>query len=122
MAKVSGRNRYLRRGGGLPGGAGGGAAANPYARAQEMIAKAQADLAVRVVEGSAGGGAVRVSMSGDQKITGIKISPDVLDPDDVEILQDLILAAIADATDKASAMQTEQFASITGGLNIPGLS
>lgn len=126
MAKSSGRNRYLRRGGagggGLPGMArGGGAGANPLQAAQEMLARAQQELAESTVEGTAGGGAVRLSMTGDQKITGITIEPDVVDPDDVEMLQDLIMAAIADASEKASAMQAESFGAITGGLNLPGL-
>ena len=60
-------------------------------------------------------------MTGDQKITGIAIEPDVVDADDVEMLQDLIMAAIGDASEKASAMQAESFGAITGGLNLPGL-
>lgn len=129
MAKSSGRNRYLRRGGGggLPGmgaGMGGGGAAagaNPLAAAQEMLAKAQEELRQATVEGTAGGGAVRVSMSGEQKVTGITIQPDVVDPDDVEMLQDLIMAAISDASDRASELQSQSFGAITGGLNLPGL-
>lgn len=126
MAKSSGNNRYLRRGGsggGLPGRSsmGGGANANALAQAQEMLAKAQAELAATSIEGSSGGGAVRVAMSGEQKITGITLSPDVVDPDDVEMLQDLIMAAIADATEKASELQSESFGAITGGLGLPGL-
>ncbi len=102
---------------------GGGGNAQALAQAQEMLAKAQAELAATSIEGSAGGGAVRVAMSGEQKITGITISPDVIDPDDVEMLQDLIMAAIADATDKASDLQSQSFGAITGGLGLglPGL-
>lgn len=123
MAKSSGRNRYLRRGGGGAPGLGGAGAggANPLAAAQEMLAKAQQELATTNVEGTAGGGAVRVTMSGEQKVTGIRIQPDVVDPDDVEMLQDLIMAAIADAAEKASELQAKSFGAITGGLNIPGL-
>ena len=126
MAKSSGNNRYLRRGGsggGLPGrssmGAGGNQ--NALAQAQEMLAKAQAELAATNVEGTAGGGAVRVQMSGEQKITGITRSPDVVDPEDVEMLQDLIMAAITDASEKASDLQSQSFGAITGGLGLPGL-
>lgn len=86
-----------------------------------MLAKAQQELAATNVEGTAGGGAVRVTMSGEQKVTGIAIEPDVVDPDDVEMLQDLIMAAIADASEKASELQAKSFGAITGGLNIPGL-
>ena len=99
----------------------GGGNANALAQAQEMLAKAQAELAATSIEGSAGGGAVRVAMSGEQKITGITLSPDVVDPDDVEMLQDLIMAAIADATEKASDLQSQSFGAITGGLGLPGL-
>ena len=122
MAKSSGRNRYLRRGGAsLPGIGGGGGAANPLASAQAMLARAQEELAATSVEGTAGGGAVRITMSGEQKITGIAIQPEVVDPDDVEMLQDLIMAAIGDASEKASELQAKSFSAITGGLNIPGL-
>ncbi len=122
MAKASGNNRYLRRGGG-GGRLGGGAAAgaNPLAAAQEMLAKAQAELSATTVEGTAGGGAVAVTMNGEKHITGIRIEPEVVDPDDVEMLQDLIMAAIADAAERAQALQAESYGAITGGLNIPGL-
>jgi hypothetical protein len=124
MAKSSGNNRYLRRGGsGTPGrsAAGAGGSPNALAQAQEMLAKAQAELAATEVEGTAGGGAVRITMSGEQKITGIALSPDVVDPDDVDMLQDLIMAAIADASEKASELQSQSFGAITGGLGLPGL-
>lgn len=131
MAKASGNNRYLRRnpsaagaggGGGLRAGLGaGGGGGNPLARAQEMLAKAQEEVAATQVEGSSGGGAVKVQMTGDQKITGITISPDVVDPDDVEMLQDLIMGAIANASEKANEVQSNSFSAITGGLNLPGL-
>lgn len=125
MAKGSGRNRYLRRAGAaraaMPGAPGVGGGANPLAAAQEMLAKAQEELQNSIVEGSAGGGAVRVQMSGDQKIKGIEIEPEVVDPDDVQMLQDLIMAAISDASEKASELQAKSFGAITGGLNLPGL-
>jgi len=98
-----------------------GARGNPLAAAQEMLAKAQEELAATAVVGSSGGGAVTVAMSGEQKITGITIQPEVVDPDDVEMLQDLIMAAIADASAKAGELQAQSFGAITGGLNLPGL-
>ena len=101
-------------------GAGGGNS-NALAQAQEMLAKAQAELAATSIEVTAGGGAVRVSMSGEQKITGITLSPDVVDPEDVEMLQDLIMAAISDAAEKAGDLQSQSFGAITGGLGLPGL-
>jgi DNA-binding YbaB/EbfC family protein len=122
MAKASGNNRYLRRGGAGAAGRPGGAGANPLAAAQEMLARAQADLAAASVEGTSGGGAVAVTMNGEKQITGIRIEPEVVDPEDVEMLQDLIMAAIADAAERAQALQAESYGAITGGLNIPGLS
>ena len=123
MAKSSGNNRYLRRGGsGLPGRSGmGGGGANPLAAAQEMLAKAQQELAATSVEGTAGGGAVRITMSGEQRVTAIALEPEVVDPNDVEMLQDLIMAAIADASEKANELQSKSFGTITGGLGLPGL-
>lgn len=122
MAKASGNNRYLRRGGGGGrAGAAGAGGANPLAAAQEMLAKAQADLAAATIEGTSGGGAVAVTMNGEKQVTGIRIEPEVVDPDDVEMLQDLIMAAINDAAERAQAMQAESYSAITGGLNIPGL-
>ncbi|MEX1103715.1 MAG: YbaB/EbfC family nucleoid-associated protein [Dehalococcoidia bacterium] len=127
MAKSSGNNRYMRRGGGgakggggLPGmgGMGGG---NALQQAQEMLARAQEELKATLVEGTAGGGAVKVTMNGEQKIQGIKIEPDVVDPDDTEMLQDLIMAAIENASERASELQEKSFGAITGGLNLPGL-
>jgi DNA-binding YbaB/EbfC family protein len=100
---------------------GAGGNQNALAQAQEMLAKAQAELAATSVEGTAGGGAVRVAMNGEQKITGITLSPDVCDPEDVEMLQDLIMAAITDASEKASDLQSQSFGAITGGLGLPGL-
>lgn len=123
MAKSSGNNRYLRRGGGgglpRPGGGGG---ANPMAAAQEMLAKAQEQLASQTVEGTAGGGAVKITMNGEHKILGIALQPEVVDPEDVEMLQDLILAAVGDAHERASELQSQSFGAITGGLNLPGLN
>ena len=75
----------------------------------------------RASKGTAGGGAVRIQMSGDQKITGITIQPDVVDPDDVEMLQDLIMAAIGDASERANEIQQKSFGSITGGLDLSAL-
>ena len=128
MAKSSGNNRYMRRGGGGARGGGGlpgmgamGGGGNALQQAQEMLAKAQEELKAAVVEGTSGGGAVKVTMNGEQKIQGITLEPDVVDPGDVEMLQDLIMAAIADASERASEMQEKSFGAITGGLNLPGL-
>lgn len=123
MAKGSGRNRYLRRGGGGgPKGAGGMPAASQLADAQAMLAKAQQELAESTVEGTAGGGAVRIKMTGDHKIVSVAIEPEVVDPDDVEMLQDLILAAATDAEERVTELQAKSFGAVTGGFDIPGLA
>ena len=85
-----------------------------------MLQRAQEELATKTVEGSAGGGAVRVTMNGEQKVQSIAIEPDVVDPEDVEMLEDLVLAAINDASERASAMQADSLGML-GGLDLPGL-
>ena len=121
-------NRAQRRagGGGAGGGGGfGGISPDLLRQAQEMQAKmmqAQQDAANSVSEGTAGGGVVKAEVKGDLKIVSITIQPDAIDPDDVEMLQDLIVVAIRDAQTKAEAKQAETMSSLTGGLNIPGLT
>jgi DNA-binding YbaB/EbfC family protein len=88
---------------------------------QEEMAKTQAELQERIIEGSAGGGAVMAKVNGKQRILEIKIKPEVVDPDDVEMLEDLIMAAINDAIKQSQDMVSTEMAKITGGLNIPGL-
>jgi DNA-binding YbaB/EbfC family protein len=92
--------------------------------AQQMqadMARAEQELAALTVEGSAGGEAVTAVVTGKQEIVSITISPDVVDPDDVEMLQDLVVAAVADALGKARKAGEERMARVTGGLRIPGL-
>jgi DNA-binding YbaB/EbfC family protein len=89
---------------------------------QEKMEKIQAELAEARVEGTAGGGVVRVTANGKQEILELKIEKEVVNPDDVEMLQDLILSALAQAREKASALSSEKMAALTGGLKIPGLS
>ncbi|MCL6593643.1 MAG: YbaB/EbfC family nucleoid-associated protein [Alicyclobacillus sp.] len=88
---------------------------------QEELMKAQAALAEQSVEGSAGGGAVRVTMNGHKQVVGLNIAKEVVDPDDVELLQDLILAAIQDAAQKADELAEAALGKYTRGLNVPGL-
>jgi hypothetical protein len=85
---------------------------------QESLRQAQEAAASEVVEGSAGGGAVKVQVTGDLQFREIHIDPAVVDPDDVEMLQDLVLAAVRDAVDKAKAATAE---ALTGGIDLPGL-
>jgi DNA-binding YbaB/EbfC family protein len=87
---------------------------------QEMM-KAQEELVNKSVEGSAGGGVVTVTVNGHKKLTGIAIKPEAVDPDDVEMLQDLVIAAVNDAMAKADEMINKDMGRFTGGMNIPGL-
>ena len=88
---------------------------------QARLAKAQEELANAVVEGSAGGGAVKIVMTGHQEVQSVKISPEAVDPQDVALLEDMILAAFKDAFTKAQDLAQKRMESITGGLKIPGL-
>ena len=86
---------------------------------QERLAKAQNDLAEQSVEASSGGGKVTVTATGAGDITAIKLAPEVVDPQDVEMLEDLVLAAINDARTKVDARVSEEMAKVTGGLPLP---
>lgn len=88
---------------------------------QESMNKVQEELALKTVEGTAGGGMVTVVVSGTQEIKSIKIKPEAVDPDDIETLEDLVLAAVRDGLGKSSAMAKAELGAITGGMNIPGL-
>jgi DNA-binding YbaB/EbfC family protein len=88
---------------------------------QAQLLKAQQDLAELIVEASTGGGAVAVTMNGQQAIQSVKISPDVVDPEDVEMLEDLVLSAVKEAQAKAQEAAQKMMGGLTGGLNIPGL-
>ena len=89
---------------------------------QDQLMQAQEDLGGESVTASVGGGTVTVVMNGHQEIQSIKIAPEVVDPDDVEMLEDLILAAINEAATKAKAMAEAKMGGLTGGLGIPGLT
>lgn len=88
---------------------------------QADMAKAQADLAEETVEGSAGGGAVVIVLSGTQEIKDVRIQKDAVDPEDVETLQDLVRAAFSDALAKSRELAAQRLGSVTGGLKIPGM-
>ena len=88
---------------------------------QEKLAKAQEELSNTTLEASSGGGVVKVTISGQQKIQSIKISPEVIDPDDVELLEDLVLTAVSEAITKSQQLAAERLGGLTGGLKIPGL-
>ncbi len=88
---------------------------------QAKLAKAQEELGNTEVEGSAGGGAVTVTIDGHQNVKSVKISPDAVDPDDIGLLEDLVLAAVNEAIKKAQELAQDRLGALTGGLNIPGL-
>jgi hypothetical protein len=88
---------------------------------QAQILKIQEEMASRTVEASAGGGMVTVTANGKQEVLSVRIEPQVVDPEDVEMLQDLVAAAVNEALKKAQEMVAEEMAKVTGGLPIPGL-
>ncbi|MCK5352291.1 YbaB/EbfC family nucleoid-associated protein [bacterium] len=90
-------------------------------RLQEELAKAQAEIAEMKVEATAGGGMVTATVTGNQEIVSLKIAPEAVDPDDVEMLEDLVRAAVNEAIKKSREMMSEEMAKITGGLPLPGI-
>ncbi len=89
---------------------------------QAKLAKAQEELENATVEASSGGGAVTVVVNGHQSIQSIKIAAEVVDPADVEMLEDLVMTAVNEAMDKAKELAASQLQAVTGGLKIPGLT
>jgi hypothetical protein len=90
-------------------------------QAQAQIAKIQDELADREVEAAAGGGMVKAVVNGKQEIISVTLDPEVVDPEDVEMLQDLVVAAINEAMRKAQDMIQAEMSKVTGGMNIPGM-
>jgi DNA-binding YbaB/EbfC family protein len=88
---------------------------------QTKMLKMQEELADKTVEASAGGGMVKVVANGRQQILSLEVEKEVVDPEDVEMLQDLILAAVNDALAKSQEMVSAEMGKLTGGMNIPGL-
>lgn len=88
---------------------------------QADLARVQEELAEMTVEGTAGGGVVTVTVNGHQDIQKIKIEPDAVDPEDVEMLEDLILAAVNDGLRKSRELSTSEIEKVTGKVNLPGL-
>lgn len=86
---------------------------------QTGLAEVQKELEDATVEGVSGGGSVRVVVTGQQEIRSVKISKDAVDPEDVEMLEDLVLVAVKDALDKSRAMSAEKMGRLTAGLNLP---
>ncbi|MDN5346553.1 MAG: nucleoid-associated protein EbfC [Clostridia bacterium] len=88
---------------------------------QAQMAKLQEELGERTVEASAGGGVVQVTVNGRQEVLAIKIDPAVVDPGEVEMLQDLVLAAVNEALRKSQEMVATEMTKITGGIKLPGM-
>lgn len=89
-------------------------------RMQQKMEEMQAELETKTVEATAGGGAVKAVVNGRKELIEITIQPDVVDPDDVEMLQDLVVAAVNEAMRNADQMVNSSMSQITGGLNLPG--
>ncbi len=94
---------------------------NAFQALQQRMMETQEALANETVEVTAGGGAVTVTITGQQKLVSIKISPDAISAGDAEMLQDLIVAAVNEAIDKSQALAAQKMSAVTGGLGIPGL-
>ena len=88
---------------------------------QAKLIKAQEELGKATVEASSGGGVVKVVVNGHQEVQSITISPEAVDPEDISMLEDLVLAAVNEAMEKAKELAASQLQSLTGGLKIPGL-
>lgn len=88
---------------------------------QKRMAELQEDLKQRVYDGAAGGGMVTVHVNGQREILAVKISPEVVDKDDVEMLEDLVTAAVSQAMKKAADAHAEEMGKLTGGMGLPGM-
>jgi DNA-binding YbaB/EbfC family protein len=114
MAK--GKGKGMR----LPKGMGGGMV-QQLQKIQQQMLETQEALGDEVVEVTAGGGAITVAITGHQKIQSITIDPEVVDPEDVDMLQDLIVAAVNEAIETSQGLAAERLGGLTGGLGLPGI-
>ncbi len=108
-------------GGGFPGGMNMNNMMKQAQKMQQDMMRMQQELEEKTYTASAGGGAVEATVSGKNRVTAIKIAPEAVDPDDVEMLEDLIVAAIAEAMNQAESAAGAEMKKITGGMNIPGM-
>jgi nucleoid-associated protein EbfC len=123
MSKLKARPMYgvpRAGGGGAGGGAGGGMMAQ-LQKLQDEMAKTQEKLNDETIEVTVGGGMIKAVMNGHQKLISISIAPEAVDPDDVEMLQDMILAAVNEAVERSQGLASERMGALTGGIKIPGL-
>jgi DNA-binding YbaB/EbfC family protein len=115
MAKGKGRRIRASRPGGRPD------TRQMIAKIQEQMLQTQEELGEKTVTATAGGGVIEVTMSGHQRVEAIRIDPEVVDPEDVEMLQDLIIAAVNEAIERSQALAAEQMSALTGGLGLGDL-
>lgn len=87
----------------------------------DRMGKVQEELQHKLVQGTSGGGIVSAEVNGNQELVSLKIQPDAVDPDDLEMLEDLVVAAINNALDKAKELNKDEMSKVTGGIKIPGL-
>ena len=99
---------------------GGGGMLGQIQKLQQEMLKAQEQLADETLEVSAGGGAITIMVTGQQRVKAIKLQPEVVDPNDIEMLQDLLVAAVNEAIERSQAYAAEKLQGLTGGLGIPG--
>jgi len=120
MAK-RGKHGFSRRG--APAGGMGGGMLQQLQKLQEEMAKTQEALGDETLSVTAGGGAIEVVITGHQRIQSITIDPEVVDPEDVEMLQDLVVAAVNEAIESAQKLSSDRLGALTGGMNmgLPGL-
>lgn len=107
-------------GGGMPGGMNMNNLMKQAQKMQKQMEETQAELETKTLEITAGGGAIKVVVNGKKQLSEITISPDVVDPDDVEMLQDLVLSAVNEAIRQADEMVSNEMGKITGGMGLPG--
>jgi hypothetical protein len=88
---------------------------------QQEMARVQQELETATVEGTAGGGVVKATVTGKQELVGLEIDPSAVDPDDVEMLQDLVMAAVNEGLKAAAQLAEQKMGAVTAGLRIPGL-
>lgn len=111
----------MYRGGGIPNMGNMQAMMKKVQKMQANIAKLQEELKTRTVEASVGGGAVTVVASGKKELVSVKISPSAVDPEDVEMLEDLVVTAVNEAMRQVDELTEKEMAKVTGGLKIPGM-
>ncbi len=95
---------------------------NQVQKLQEKLAEAQQELSNTTIEASSGGGAVKVTIDGQQKLQSVKISPEVINPEDAELLEDMVLTAVTEAISQSLELAAKRLGGLTGGFKIPGIT